>query len=190
MRKLIVAVIIMFIGTNAFSQGIDIDLGVKGGANFSNIRDLPSLGLQYKIGFHAGVFVGIKFSEKIGIQAEALYSQLGAEFRTNGNFDLNYVSIPILLKYYLVKGEKFNIQIGPQFSILIDDNLRASYNGFEQRIEGNDNDIAGVIGFGYDFPYGFHVDGRYHIGFTDVTDYPGARGQHKYISIGIGYTFF
>lgn len=180
----------MFIGNTAFSQGIDIELGVKGGVNFNNIRDLQELSLQYKTGFHAGVFVGVKFSEKLGVQADVLYSQQGAKFRTNGNFDLTYVNIPIVVKYYLVEGEGFNVQLGAQYGYLVEDNLRAVVGGVEKKVEANESDIAGIIGFGYDFPYGIHIEGRYHLGFLEVSDDPQANGKHKYISIGLGYTFF
>lgn len=189
MKRLIVAVIIMFIGNTAFSQGIELDLGVKGGANFSNIRDLKQLGLQAKEGFNAGVFAGVKFSDRIGLQADVLYSQQGADFGTTGNFDLTYVNIPIVLKYYIVKNEGFNVQIGPQYGILIDDNISAVIGGVEKKVEANDSDISGVIGFGYDFAFGLHIDGRYNLGFMEVSDDPQANGKHKYISISFGYSF-
>ena len=71
MKKLIVAVITLFIGTSAFSQ--EIDLGVKAGANFANISDVEDL--SSKTGFQAGIFAGVKFTDKVGIQADLLYSQ-------------------------------------------------------------------------------------------------------------------
>lgn len=46
MKKLILAVIILFIGVNSYSQ--EFDLGVKGGINFSNIYGLEPLNLEYK----------------------------------------------------------------------------------------------------------------------------------------------
>lgn len=187
MKRLIVAVILLFIGTTAFSQ--ELDLGIKGGANFSNIRNLKELNLEARTSFHAGVFVSLKFSGKLGLQADILYSEQGAKFRTVGNFDLNYVNIPVVLKYYLVDGQGFNVQVGPQFGILVNDNISAVVSGVERNVKANELDISGVIGFGYDFPYGIRADGRYHLGFTDVADYPQARAKHKYISVALGYSF-
>ena len=125
MKKSIMAIAIMFMGTTVFSQSID--LGVKGGANFTNIMSLEGLSLEGKTEFHAGIFAAARFSEKIGIQADVLYSQQGAKFNS-GNFDLTYVNIPVVFKYYLVEGQGLNIQIGPQFGFLVDDNI--SQNGF------------------------------------------------------------
>lgn len=188
MRKLIVAVIIMFIGTTAFSQGIDIDLGIKAGGNFSNIRNLNSLNLKYRIGLQAGVFAGIKFSERIAIQADVLFSEEGAIVLPNGNFDLTYVNIPVVLKYYIVPGEHFNIQIGPQFGVLVEDNIRVVVDGVEQKFKGSDSDLSGILGVGYDLPMGFQIEGRFHLGFSSVIDDPRANPRLKYFSLTIGYS--
>lgn len=190
MKKLIVAVIIMFIGTTSFSQGIDIDLGIKAGINFSNMRRVDALNLEYKKGLQAGVFVGVNFSEKIGVQADLLYSEEGAEFsgKSQGKFDLTYINLPIVFKYYLVEGEGLSLQIGPQFGYLLESELRAFYNGEEIQTKGNDFNLSGVIGLGYDLPAGFHIDGRMHYGFTDVSEVAPAR--LKAISLALGYSFF
>jgi hypothetical protein len=187
MKKLIVAVILLFVGTTGFSQGID--LGVKGGLNFSNVTNIKSLGIQSKTGFHAGVFVGIKFSGKIGIQADLLYSQQGAKLNA-GDFDLTYVNVPVVLKYYLVDGIGFNIQAGPQFGFLVEDDITKVVNNIEQKIKANESDVSGVIGMGYDFPIGLRLDARYHIGFNDISDFEELKdGKNKFISIGLGYSF-
>lgn len=162
MNKLIVAVIALFIGTTAFSQ--EIDLGIKGGVNFSNISDVKDL--SSKTGFQAGVFAGIKFTDKVGIQADVLYSQQGAEFEY-GKFDLNYINIPVVLKYYVFQG--LNIQVGPQFGFILDDDIYVDAFGvhsLEQNAE--KSDVSGIVGAGYDFPFGIRLDARYNIGFTDV----------------------
>ena len=188
MRKLIVAVIIMFFGINAFSQGIDLDLGIKAGGNFSNIRNLNSLNPQYRIGLQAGVFAGIKFSERIAMQADVLYSEEGA-LLSNGNFDLTYVNIPVVLKYYVVPGEHFNIQIGAQFGVIVEDNINVVIGDVEQKFNASDSDISGVIGAGYDLPMGFQIEGRLHLGFSSLIDDPRANPRLKYFSLALGYSF-
>lgn len=189
MRKLIVAVIIMFIGTTAFSQGIDIDLGIKAGGNFSNVRNISSVNPKYRIGLQAGVFAGIKFSERIAIQADILYSEEGA-LLSKGSFDLTYVRIPVVLKYYIVPGEHFNLQIGPQFGILMDDNINVVIGDVEQHFNGSDSEISGLVGAGYDLPGGFQIEARLHLGFSSVIDDPRANPRIKYFSLALGYSFF
>lgn len=181
MKKLIVVAIILFVGNSAFSQGID--LGIKAGANFANITDAS--GLSNKTGFQAGVFGGIKFTEKVGIQADILYSQQGAEFDL-GKFELDYVNIPIVLKYYLVQG--FNVQAGPQFGFVVKDDVYTETLGGNS-IEANteNTDVSGVVGAGYDFPLGIRVDARYNFGLTDVVE--GASSKNSVFSLALGYSF-
>jgi hypothetical protein len=180
-KKLIVAVITLFIGTTAFSQ--EIDLGVKAGVNFSKISDVDNL--SNKTGFQAGVFAGIKFTDKVGLQADVLYSQQGAEFDF-GKFDVNYVNIPIVLKYYLVQG--LNVQAGPQFGFVLDDDIYDDSFGVHS-VEGNaeKSDVSAVVGAGYDFPFGIRVDARYNFGFTDVLK--DEKSKNNVFSVALGYSF-
>lgn len=183
MKKLIVAVVALFIGTTAFSQSID--LGIKAGANFANITDAS--GLSNKTGFQAGVFGGIKFSDKLGIQADLLYSQQGAEF-DGGEFDLSYVNVPIVIKYYLFQG--LNLQAGPQFGFVVDDKI--TYKVFGEVVEKTKAeafDLTAVVGAGYDFPFGIRFDARYNFGLTDVAKEEGVKGKNSVFSLALGYSF-
>ena len=181
MKKLIVAVITLFIGPTVFSQ--EIDLGVKAGVNFSQISGIDNL--SNKTGFQAGVFAGIKFTDRIGIQADVLYSQQGAEFDA-GKFDLNYVNIPVVAKIYLIKG--LNLQAGPQFGLIVKDEVYQPGNGgglFKEDAE--KSDISGIVGAGYDFPFGIRLDARYSFGFTDALGY--TESKNNVFSAALGYSF-
>ena len=180
MKKLIVAVITLFIGTTAFSQ--EIDLGVKAGANFANVSDVDVL--SSKTGVQAGIFAGIKFTDKVGIQADLLYSQQGAKFDA-GEFDLSYVNVPVVLKYYLVQG--LNVQAGPQFGFIVEDKI--SLDVFGDIADAEKADVSGIVGAGYDFPFGVRVDARYNFGFTDVSKDIDGTNRNNVISIALGYSF-
>ena len=80
-------------------------------------------------------------------------------------FDLTYVNLPIVLKYYLVSG--LHIQLGPQFGVLIDESLSETLtNDYKEIVE---SQISGIIGVGYDLPCGLRIDGRYNFGLTDIS---------------------
>lgn len=177
MKKLIVVALTVFMGTTAFSQSID--LGIKAGANFATLSDAS--GLSNKTGFQAGVFGGIKFTDNVGIQADILYSQQGAKFN-GGDFDLTYVNVPVVIKYYLIQG--LNIQAGPQFGFIVDDNISKVLGNIAKA---ESMDVSGVVGAGYDFPLGVRVDGRYNFGLTDVID--GGNGKNSVISLAVGFSF-
>ncbi|MEM0516740.1 porin family protein [Aequorivita flava] len=179
MKKLIVVALTLFIGTTAFSQ--ELDLGIKAGANFANISDASSL--SNKTGFQAGIFAGIKFTENVGIQADLLYSQQGAEFDA-GEFDLTYVNVPVVLKYYLVKG--LNIQAGPQFGFIVDDQIKDVLGNI---YDAEKSDVSGIVGAGYDFPFGIRVDARYNFGLSDVSKDLDGKNKNNVFSVALGYSF-
>lgn len=180
MKKLMIAAIALFVGTTAFSQSID--LGIKAGANFASFSDLS--GLSNKTGFHAGVFGGVKFSDKFGIQADILYSQQGADTDL-GKFDLNYVNVPVVVKYYLFHG--LNLQAGPQFGFVVDDNVKEVFNNL---LEAENSNVSGVVGAGYDLPMGLRVDARYNFGLTDVIKGgDDVKSKSNVFSVALGYSF-
>ncbi|MFT5238718.1 MAG: hypothetical protein ACI9M9_002330, partial [Flavobacteriaceae bacterium] len=76
MKKITVLVVAILISASGFSQSID--LGIKAGANFANISDVEGGDAKSITGFQAGVFVGFKLGDKIGLQADVLYSQQGS----------------------------------------------------------------------------------------------------------------
>jgi len=170
MKKLILLVFTVLITTTTFAQGIDV--GIKAGATFATITDIPDT--STKTGFLAGAFVTLKFSDKIAIQGDALFSQQGTEF-DGGEFDLDYINFPIVFKYYIVK--RLNIHAGPQFGVVVNDNDL----GYESY------DLSGVIGVGLDLILGLRVDARYNAGITDILDF--AKGKNSVFSIAVGFSF-
>lgn len=189
MKKVKVLLIALVISVSGISQSID--LGVKAGVNFSSIN-LDNVASSSITGFQAGVFAGIKFSDKLGVQADVLYSKQGAELTVSNvlqQIDLSYVNVPIVLKYYVFQG--LNIQVGPQFGFVINDNIKEILAG---QVDAKSADISGVVGLGYDLPLGLRVDARYNFGFSDVLDgiVPGETNKgdssNKVFSIAVGYS--
>ncbi|MFK5983511.1 MAG: porin family protein [Flavobacteriaceae bacterium] len=164
----------MLITSITFAQGIDV--GIKAGANFANLTDSDNG--STRTGFVAGAFVTLKFSDKIALQGDVLYSQQGAEFDI-GKFNLDYVNVPVVFKYYLVK--RLNIQAGPQFGVLIDDNDIFDYESY---------DVSGVVGLGLDLPLGIRVTGRYNFGLSEI--FPNINGssvKNSVFSLTAGFSF-
>jgi len=177
MKKLSLLVLVMVFSVQSFSQGLDF--GIKAGMNFANITD--ATGLTNKTGFVVGVFAGVKLNDKLGVQGDLLYSQQGAEF-DGGEIDLNYVIIPIVIKYYIT--ESLNLQAGPQFGFVVDDNIKEVFNGIS---EAESFDLSAVIGAGFEFPFGIRVSGRYNIGLTDIMKL--GDGKNTVATVAVGYSF-
>ena len=156
--------------TKSLSQGVD--LGIKVGANFATLTELPNV--DTRTGLNFGAFFTIKFNDKIAIQGDVLYSQQGAEFDLD-KVDLDYVNVPIVFKYYLVK--RLNLHVGPQFGFLVSD---FDASEFEDSYESTD--VSGVVGLGLDLPLGFRVDGRYNFGLTEFL--PDVKNNVFSLSVG------
>ncbi|MGB0789224.1 MAG: porin family protein [Marinirhabdus sp.] len=164
-----------------------LDLGVKAGINFANITDAS--GLENRTGFVAGGFVGARFNERLGLQADLLYSQQGAEFNA-GDFDLTYVNVPIVLKIYLIDG--LNLQAGPQFGILVDEESRTVLGETINDIATKDYDLTGVVGLGLDVPMGLRAEARYGFGLSNVFEGDQAgysSGKNSVVTLSLGYSF-
>lgn len=181
MKKLLIISIIMCfaLGTYHSAHAQSVDLGIKLGANFVNLDDATGLKFKNKTGLQVGAFAAIGFN-KWAIQPEILYSQQGAKTDL-GSFDLDYVNVPVILKYYIV-GNLLNIQVGPQFGFL-------THQSLKDQIDAKDVDVSGAAGAGLDLPFGLRVDARYNFGFSDVYDYNGEKGKNGVFSIAIGYSF-
>jgi hypothetical protein len=185
MKKLLLIALIGLYGLSTQAQGLDF--GIKAGVNFANITD--ATGLDNRTGFVGGLFLGAKLSDNLGIQVDALYSQQGAEFDL-GSFNLDYINIPMVLKYYVAGG--LNIQLGPQFGVLIDDDTQTVVGEVINDIATNDFDISGVVGLGLDIPFGLRLEGRYNFGLTDVPDEPAIdfdKGKNSVVTLSLGYSF-
>ena len=102
--------------------------------------------------------------------------------------DLNYVNVPVVLKYYLFQG--LNVQAGPQFGFILDDDIYVDTFGTNS-IEANaeKSDVSGVVGAGYDFPFGIRIDARYNFGLTEVSKTENFEGKNSVFSIALGYSF-
>lgn len=182
MKKLILSAFVLCFALGSYqSKAQEIDLGIKAGANFANLSDASHV--SNKTGLVVGAFVGLKFN-KIAIQPELLYSQQGAD-ADFGNFDLDYINVPIMFKYYLI-GNFLNIQAGPQFGFVVNDNLPSSSDIGEQ-IKTKDFDFSGAVGLGLDLPLGLRVSARYNFGLTDVME--NGSGKNSVFTVAVGYSF-
>lgn len=155
------------------------NFGIKAGTNFAGITDASDL--SNRTGFLVGIFGGVIFSDTVGIQGDLLYSQQGAEFDSE-KIDLSYINIPIVIKYFVVGG--LNIQAGPQFGFIVDDNIKEIFGDI---VEAETFDLTGVVGLGYDLPMRIKVDARYNFGLTDI--FTNEDGKNSVVSLSLGYSF-
>ena len=173
MKNVIKSVIIVFVFFCSFQLSAQsLDLGIKGGINYASLSNLDS---DARLGFTGGVFVGARFNT-LGLQAEVLFSQQGGRLNQK-DIETDYVLVPVLAKLHFLR--IFNLQFGPQFSYLLNDNI----------LESEKVDISGAVGVGLSLGSGIRVDARYNFGFTDAVTFAGASGKNRFISLALGYSF-
>ena len=178
MKKLIL--LLGFVAINYISSGQKIDIGIKGGVNFSKL-EIPDIHTSNKTGYHLGAYSLFKFGN-LGLQPEFIFSQQGSKVDL-GDWDTKYINIPIILKIYL--GGGFNLQAGPQFGFL----NKAELDGNSIKDDLKNADVSIGLGVGWDTPVGLKLDARYNLGVTDNSDDPAyetIKNQVFQLSLGFG----
>ena len=188
--KLVMLAITAFIFSAAHSQGFH--LGIKGGANISKLTG-KTFTEEFGYGYHLGGFAEIGLGDKFSIQPEVLFNQYSqdtaSKFNTvydlkasRGNIKLNYLTIPILLNY---KASSFlSLQAGPQFGILMDQNVTVVQNGKEAFSKGDFSMLAGVqLKLA-----SFRVYGRYVVGLSNLNDIDNKdKWKNQGFQVGVGF---
>lgn len=189
MKKIILTV--AAICAVSFANAQDIKFGVKAGLNISNVTgdyqnefDAKSL-----IGLQIGGFAEIGISDKLAFQPELLYSMQGAKTEFSESFEgfsasgestlkLNYLNVPLLLKYKLA--DKFSILAGPQVGLLMSaeqeftftetfDGETFSESGTEDVKENYESILLSFnVGASYSITDNIFVDARYNLGLSNL----------------------
>jgi len=191
-KMLLISLVILTLTITARSQE-KIQLGIKGGANFTNMTSDILIEKEYKIGFHIGVLSEIPFGDKFSLQPEILYSTYGSkgkEIMLGGSpikteYKLDYIQIPILAKIYLYKG--ISLEIGPSFNFLVNDKKIRESNTITNI--GEKFEFNGILGISYKSSSGFIGSFRYTNSLTNALDQNYSETKNYGFLIGIGYLF-
>ena len=162
MKKLFAVLALSILGICATQAQDKPSFGFKGGLNFTSFDS--SNDIDNSTGWHAGIVLHVPFPGKLGLQAEALYSD-----ESGDNIDLSYINVPVLLSYKLVPG--LRLHLGPQFKIKanVDTDLEGASDEIEDDFKSLNFDAA--VGAEYKFPViGIFVQARYNIGLSDIGD--------------------
>jgi hypothetical protein len=206
MKKILILAVGLFITGVANAQSTDkfIKLGVKAGANYSNIiKDDGNNNFEtdYLVGYHAGVTLDIKLLENLAFTPELLYSTKGYKL-TSAFGELtqrtHFIDLPILASIRV--GGGLNLVAGPQVSFLLQTDNKFD-NGFtvaQQQIVEDESDrfknslVGGVIGFRYDVNSQFGINGRYALDFQKNNENGSSTTpefKNQVFSLGLGVKF-
>jgi hypothetical protein len=166
MKKLL---LFLIIASLAKVSGAQIQFGLKGGINFANIsqQGAPPTADKFKsiTDFNAGLMASIPLCSHFSLQPEVVYSGQG------GNLDervlrLNYLNIPVLLKYLHPSG--LFAETGPQIGFMLSGKELfdgKSYDDSENKVP----ELSWAFGMGYQLPkINLGIDARYNLGLTEI----------------------
>ncbi|QIX62094.1 PorT family protein [Hymenobacter sp. BT18] len=190
-----------FSATSAHAQGVR--LGVKAGANYSNLAgDLTGKdNYEYKLGFHGGVMLNAPLTDDgfLSVQPELLFSQKGFQYadkestdqngntyKTEGNINYNYLDVPVLLK---INADGFYFEGGPQVGYLLSakNNIEVKNKTTGQPVTDINRDlnidnakrfeVGYAAGLGYQSEAGWMAGIRYNGAFTKFGDEKYSNGE-------------
>lgn len=176
----LIALFALGLGSTGFAQ--ESVTGIKGGLNLSSLSTDGNDDKNLKMGFHAGVFSKIPFSESFAIQPELLYSGKGIKLNYDESgvaegdtkFNLNYIDLPVKLVFNL--SEDFEFQFGPYVSYLVNANVDTDaefFGGDINSVDELDRDHFNSLDYGLTAGLGFDLDPmifglNYNLGLNQV----------------------
>ncbi len=204
MKKTILSVLGLIVAVST-SFGQEIKLGIKAGANFSQLKSEEKwLNSDNNTGYLIGVW-GRVGAGMIHFQPEAYFTSKSttvkgqapggaAEDLMTGDLKFSNIDVPLLIGTKFPIGPvKARIQAGPLFSFVLDQNASYSANAeatFKEALEDYKSNFSAIVGgIGLDISK-FTIDARYEYGLGNISKYEGAGKQTLNIwTIGIGYSF-
>ncbi|MDT0644308.1 porin family protein [Zunongwangia sp. F363] len=206
MKKSVLIIALAIFGVTGMKAQEFVQFGIKGGANFSTFTGDGIQGFEdpdSRTSFNVGVLAEIPLIEdRFSIQPEVLYSAQGFDISDdqqdnifdvddNVEYQLDYISVPVLAKIYLVDG--LSVEAGPSFNFKVNEEIDNAplQDGGDTDVSDvsavQDFEIAGAAGLEYKFNNGFFIQGRYTYGFSDVVeDYD---VHNSVFQAGIGFFF-
>ncbi len=190
-KQILLLVLIMLPLKSVIAQ--KIQFGVKSGLNIATITGDLEGDLSSRYGFHIGIISQIPISDNLAIQPELLYSSqgVGNDFLIiEQTIKLDYINIPILLKYNL--SENFSVEVGPQAGFLLSAKLDESGDeevDIKDVVKGFD--LSAGLGLSYQFDFGLNLSSRYNFGLSNINDEEGdnANVKNGVFQFSIGYLF-
>lgn len=213
--------------TSALAQQ-EVKFGPKAGVNFASINGkVTEEGETFEFnkgqtGFHVGAFAEIKFNDKFAIQPELLYSVQGAKIEESASlagmsydletkWNLHYINVPIMAKYYVIPSVA--IEAGPYVGFNIKSEMKSEGTYTVAGVTENENDSydfkkgTNSVDFGlgagasFNMDNGFFVGARYNLGLAKISkDAKWTEGEVEFestkedfkngvIQISVGYKF-
>ncbi len=177
-KKIITVKLLIAFSVIGFAQkNGDVEFGINLGLNSSNVTSeylSSDTGTGVNLGFAADYF----FSDSWSLKGKIIYDQKGWDNgllyvgvnRYNTNYNLNYLTIPVMANWHFGKKKNWNLNFGPYAGFL----LSAEETAYNTNVKEffNTNDFGLNIGIGVKFPLSnklkLNIEYEAQSGFSDV----------------------
>jgi len=184
MKKTLFALLVIgLVSSSSFSQ--NISYGATGGVNIGNVTGNYFDEFDARIGLNLQGFAEFMLTRKFSIQPGVgfvMQGGVGREIDEQGDrykadMALNYVNVPVMAKYYLIKG--LAIEVGPQFGFLVDGKINTRYDTESDTVETSEfdardyletMDVSLNLGASYVFAKRMFLMARYNMGLSDIDE--------------------
>ena len=175
--------LLLAVAAPAFAQPV---LTLKGGVNIATLSGDDVEDLESRTGLNVGASLLLPFTDVVGLEIGAAYSQKGAEeeeLGVTGSFEFDYLEFPVLLRFgiptesalsaHFLVGGALAFETGCQVSLT---EGGASFSGDceEADIETKSMDFGLVGGAGLDIELTESItlvlDALYNLGLTNLDD--------------------
>lgn len=168
--------LLLTVAALACSFAMQAQFGIKGGVNFSNFRGDAADNFNVSTNWHLGVVYENEITSYLSFQPELLYSVMGAK-NDDHTYKLGYFSVPLMLKIYPT--ESFNIQLGPQLGMLVNesDNFKA--------YDSQTFDFGLAAGLEFFLSNNLFIQARYYSGSKRVAEHIELKNTNVSASLGL-----
>jgi hypothetical protein len=168
-----------------------VQFGVKAGANIASWSGSDASGLSSQVGFNGGVMVNLPLADMLSLSPELVYSGQGAKGTSSGtdiSGHVNYLNVPILLKYTSSVG--FYGETGPQIGFLMSAKLKSGSTSTDDKGDYKSTDFSWAFGIGYLTTANIGIDARYNLGLSNIVAASGGGAlKNNVFQIGLFYMF-
>ena len=151
--------------------------GVRGGYNISNLDfdGTPFMENKHRNSFYFGAYADIGLSGGVSLVPELQFSAEGAK---DEDLHLDYIQMPVFLKFKLNKRIRFGV--APQIG----------WKVYKFNDSVKDLAFSGVAGLEYKINEVLYIDARYTYGITNIFhENLGIDARNTNMQIGVGYQF-
>ncbi len=183
---IIICCFLTIFSSSSYSQSISI--GPKIGVNITNwSTNFDDIGTG--IGYHLGAFGNYQLIDQVSLQAELLFTGMGARDiggSNHGNIITNFIGLPLLANYHI--NEEITVHGGLEFDFLLSAKTNFT-KGPKEGIKQDEKDrfnalgIAFILGGEYQFSENVKAGLRIHLGLNNISSEPTDQIKNRVIQL-------